>query len=168
MTDSHPGALGGVITVLGVGNPIMGDDGVGIELLRAVNQACADPRVEFVDGGISGMELLGTVQDAAKLLILDAVSGSTPGTVVELAGDQITRLVSSKLSPHQVGLLDVFGAARLTGQEPADVCVVGIVPESVDLGVGLSVVVASSLPEATTRATEVIGRWLNEIDGAQQ
>ena len=152
------------ITVLGVGNPIMGDDGVGIRLLDAVRAACPDERVEYVEGGTGGMELLPVVQGASRLLILDAVAGAHPGAVVELAGDQIPRLLSSKLSPHQVGLLDVFAAARMLGREPDTIAVVGIVPASVQLGLGLTPEVADGLTEATAVACGVLDRWLAEED----
>jgi len=148
-------------TVLGVGNPIMGDDGVGLEVLAAVRELLRDdPRVEFVDGGTGGMELLPVVQDATRLLIVDAVAGDTPGKVVEFEGDQIPRLLAAKLSPHQVGLLDVFAAARLLGREPSDVKVVGVVPESVELRLGLSAPVAAGVPLAADRAASVVASWL--------
>jgi hydrogenase maturation protease len=149
-----------MITVMGVGNPIMGDDGVGLELLAAVRAACPDSRIDYVDGGTGGMELIPVVQDAQRLLILDAVAGAVPGAVVEVVGDQIPRLMSSKISPHQLGLRDVFSAARLLGREPDEAVVVGIVPESVELRVGLSGAVTASLPEATARAAAVISDWL--------
>jgi len=148
------------VTVLGVGNPIMGDDGIGPELLAAVEAVLKDPAVEFVDGGVGGLELLPTVQDARRLLILDAVAGPAPGDVCELTGDQIPRLLSAKLSPHQVGLLDVLTAARLLGHEPEAVTVVGIVPESVELGLGLAPGVALAFPEAVVRAVHVVRGWL--------
>ena len=168
MISPDRNAQGGLVTVLGVGNPIMGDDGVGIELLSALREVLADSRVEFVDGGTAGMELLAVVQDSTKLLILDAVTGSQPGDVVEFSGDQIARLSSSKLSPHQVGLLDVFSAARLTGRQPEEVGVVGVVPKSVDLHLGLSQVVTAALPGATARALEIITAWLNETSEVGQ
>jgi len=148
------------VTVLGVGNPIMGDDGVGLELLSLVEASFSDPRVEYVDGGTSGMELLPVVQSARRLLILDAVSGPVPGEVVELPGDQIPRLLAAKLSPHQLGLLDIFAAARLLGTEPDEVVVIGIVPEFVDVQVGLTPTIAASLPDATAKAISVLHLWL--------
>ncbi|MCL2735811.1 MAG: HyaD/HybD family hydrogenase maturation endopeptidase [Propionibacteriaceae bacterium] len=165
MTDGAPTTQvrpSPVVTVLGVGNPIMGDDGIGLELLAGVEAQCVDTRVEFVDGGTGGMELLPVVQDATYLLILDAVAGDTPGQVVELTGDQIPRLLATKLSPHQVGLLDIFAAARLLGREPQTVAVVGVVPETVDLQLGLTPAVEAAMPEATRIAVEVVNGWLAE------
>ena len=148
------------ITVLGVGNPIMGDDGVGLALLAAVQAVRPDERIEYVDGGTGGMELIPVVQDTDRLLVLDAVAGPTPGRVVELTGDQLPRLLSAKLSPHQVGLLDVFTAVRLLGHEPAQVQVVGVTPERVELSLDLSQAVQDALAQATDKACAVIDRWL--------
>jgi hydrogenase maturation protease len=149
----------GDITVLGVGNPIMADDAIGLELLASVQSSVADPEIEFVDGGTGGMELLPTVQDAKRLLILDAVAGPTPGAVIRLDGDQVPRMLSTKLSPHQVGLLDVFAAARLLGKEPGQVVVVGITPGLVEIKIGLSDAVAAAIEPATRTALEVLDEW---------
>ena len=150
------------VTVLGVGNPIMGDDGTGLEILAGVQAALGDIGVEFVDGGTGGMELIPIVQDATRLLVLDAVAGEEPGQVKVLTGDQVVRMLSLKLSPHQVGLLDVFSAARLLGREPEEVVIVGIVPASVDLQLGLSAPVQASLPEAVAKAVAQIQSWLGQ------
>lgn len=156
-----------VLTVLGVGNTIMADDGAGLELLTRLTQVRPDARVEYVDGWTGGMELVPVVQDAGRLLILDAVAGAVPGTVVHLTGDQIPRMLATKLSPHQVGLLDVLTAARMLGREPNQVEVVGIVPELVDLRVGLSDSVSAALPAAVEAAVEVVDRWLAELTAAE-
>ncbi|MDR0482101.1 MAG: hydrogenase maturation protease [Cellulomonadaceae bacterium] len=148
------------VTVLGVGNPIMGDDGVGVELLARLEKSLPDERVEYVYGGISGMDLVPVVQDATRLLVLDAIAGTTPGEVRTVQGDQIPRLLAAKLSPHQVGLLDLLAAARLLGNEPEEIVVVGVTPECVDISVGLSAPVEAALDEAVRQATAVITTWL--------
>ncbi|MDR3359330.1 MAG: HyaD/HybD family hydrogenase maturation endopeptidase [Bifidobacteriaceae bacterium] len=146
-------------TVLAVGNTIMADDGIGPALLASLRQARPHAVAEFVDGGIGGLDLLPVVQDSRRLLILDAVAGDQPGQAVRLDGDQLPRLLAAKLSPHQVGLLDVFGAARLLGREPEEIVVVGIVPRKVGLSVGLTPVVEAALPQATAMATAVLDAW---------
>lgn len=190
------------ITVLGIGNPIMGDDAIGPTLLarlrshyglgdeswipsenptfhqRGQTAPSAHPAppsslgidpslIEFVAGEISGMEMLPTVSEANKLLLLDAVAPieptQRPGDIVLLHGDQIARLLQAKLSPHQVGFLDVLTAGRLLGQEPSEIAVVGIIPAQVDLEVGFSPAVEAALDGATTEACRVIDRWLAEI-----
>ncbi|WJZ01887.1 HyaD/HybD family hydrogenase maturation endopeptidase [Corynebacterium freiburgense] len=159
--------------VLGIGNPIMGDDGIGLAIMRRLraekvddldwvpsrHSTAAEDTVEYIDGGTNGMELLPIVQDAEDLIVLDAVAGDTPGTVVVLEGDQVPRLLQSKLSPHQVGLLDLLATAKLLGHEPRRVAVVGIVPESAELHVGLSESVIQALPNAVAAVRELMARW---------
>lgn len=152
------------ITVLGVGNLIMGDDAAGLLLLERLQAAVDDPRIAFVDGATGGMELLPVVQEATRLLILDAVAGQVPGTVVELNGDQVPRLLATKLSPHQVGLLDLFAAARMLGTEPSEVSVVGIVPGHVDMTMKVTEPVTAALDEGVVRAKAVLERWLAALD----
>ncbi|PKQ31444.1 MAG: hydrogenase maturation protease [Actinobacteria bacterium HGW-Actinobacteria-2] len=152
------------ITVLGVGNLIMGDDSIGLVLLERLQESLDDPRIAFVDGATGGMELLPVVQEATRLLILDAVAGPVPGTVVTIDGDQVPRLLATKLSPHQVGLLDLFAAARMLGTEPSEVTVVGIVPGHVDLTLNRTEAVTGALDEAVERATAVLTDWLAALD----
>jgi hydrogenase maturation protease len=146
-------------TVLGIGNPLMGDDGVGIALLEQLVRLDLEQHVEFVDGGTIGMSLLPLVLDSHSLLILDAVSGPKPGTVIHLSGDQLPWLLRMKLSPHQAGLLDVLASARLLGAEPSRIAVVGVVPAFVDLRLGLSPEVEAALPHALTLARRVLREW---------
>ncbi|WIM68282.1 hydrogenase maturation protease [Corynebacterium breve] len=149
------------ITAIGIGNPIMADDGVGLAILNALaSEPLGD--VEYIDGGTSGMELLPDVQDADRLLILDGIKGPTPGEVRVVAGDQIKILQRAHLSPHQVGLLDLLTAARLLGKEPAEVVVVGVVAQEVDLQVGLNDVVAQAVPEAVGKARAVLESWVTQ------
>lgn len=150
------------VTILAVGNPIMGDDGVGPALLDLLRDRLPDAStVALVDGGTEGLDLLPLVEDSRRLLLLDAIGSRTepPGTVVRLDGDQVPRLLATKLSPHQVGLLDVLVAARLRGREPDALAIVGVVPESVELRVGLSDVVAAALADAVTVAAGVVAQW---------
>lgn len=157
------------ITVLGIGNPIMADDGIGLELLHRLKATGpAEGKYDqvellYVDGGTSGMEVLPDVEDADWLIVLDALAGpGAPGTIHTLIGDQIPRLLQSKLSPHQVGLLDLLSVARLGGNEPTRVAVVGIVAETVTLNVGLSATAESALTSAAETARDLVQEWLDE------
>lgn len=147
------------VTVLGIGNPLMGDDGVGITLLEQLMRLDLGEDVELVDGGTIGLSLLPMVLDARSLLVLDAVAGPAAGTVIQLSGDQLPRLLRTKLSPHQVGLLDVLASARLLGQEPSRIAVIGVVPAYVDMRVGLSPEVEAAVPRALELAQHVLRQW---------
>ena len=160
----------------------MRDDGIGTAILRALTgdenglvplssdlgpapavagSAPSAPAVDFIDGGTAGMELLPHILDATDLLFLDAVivPDAHPGEVVVLEGDQLPRLRSTKLSPHQVGLLDLLSAARVLGHDPRSVAVIGIYPQEAELGVGLSDGAAAALPEAVAAARDYIARF---------
>jgi hydrogenase maturation protease len=151
--------------VLGIGNPIMGDDGIGITLLEALMAVGLERPVEFVDGGTIGMSLLPLVEDCGSLLILDAVAGDgPPGTLVCLSGDQLPRLISAKLSAHQVGLLDVLTGARLRGTEPDRIAVVGLVPGDIALRVGLTPAVVAGIEQAILMAGQVLRAWWDADD----
>lgn len=165
---------GSRFTVLAVGNPIMGDDGIGLEILAGL-QALVPQRpawqaamtrgeLSLLEGGTNGMELVPVVQEAERLLILDSVApgkGRQPGQALHMSGDHVPRLLSMKMSPHQVGLLDVLSSARLTGKEPAVLEVVGVVSEKVDLQLGLTATAASGIKPAVGYAAQILDSWLN-------
>nr|WP_231494006.1 hydrogenase maturation protease [Corynebacterium vitaeruminis] len=148
------------ITVIGIGNPIMTDDGVGLAVLAKLVDAKV-PGVKYIDGGTSGMEILPDIQDATRLLVLDGINDpdEPPGTVLVLEGDQLPRLRKSALSPHQVGLLDLLSTARLLGSEPEEVVVVGVVAQDVELHVGMTEKVAAAVPVAVDKAKKVLASW---------
>jgi hydrogenase maturation protease len=137
------------VLVLGVGNLLLGDEGVGVHAVRALSRDWEfPPEVELLDGGTAGMELLEPIRRARHLIVIDAIdAGATPGTVLRLAGDEVPVYFGrSHLSPHQVGLSDVLAVARLAGRAPATVTVHGIQPASLEPGLELSPRVAEALP----------------------
>ena len=137
------------ILVLGVGNVLLCDEGVGVRALGALEaQLEVPPGVEFMDGGTSGMELLGYIQGRDALIILDAVNcEALPGTIVRMEGDQVPALFQKKISPHQLGLSDLIAAARLTDSLPAKVVLFGIEPKDLGTGLELSEDVAQSVEQ---------------------
>ena len=117
-------------------------------------------RVEVVDGGTAGMDLLDTLASCDHLLICDAVrTGGPPGSVVKLAGDQIPALFQTRCSPHQLGLSDLLATLTLTGEVPATLTLIGIIPA--DLGLGLQL--SDQATEAAGRAVEELAAELREL-----
>ena len=155
------------LTVLGIGNPIMTDDGVGIAILEQLQRIGPPPgdyagtELCYVDGGTSGMEILPDIEDADFLLVLDALAGlGESGEVHTFIGDQIPRLLQAKLSPHQVGLLDLLSVARLQGYEPTRIAVIGVVVEDTSLHVGLTESVSAAVMTAAETAKRFLLDWL--------
>lgn len=169
------GWAGSRYTVLAVGNPIMGDDGIGLEILKQLRkllsarpswqEAINRGELALLEGGTGGMELVPVVQESEHLLILDSVAagaGRIPGQALHLRGDHVPRLLSMKMSPHQVGLLDILTSARLTGKEPRVIEVVGVVSEDVDLRLGLTSAATSGIEQATGYAAQILDSWLSQ------
>jgi len=154
--------------VLGLGSPLMGDDGLGLcalEALRALGRF--DPEPEWVDGGTWGMNLLPTIESAERLLLLDAVrAGRAPGSLVALPRESLPRGLGMKLSPHQIDLQEVLALAELRGTLPAEAMALGLEPERVELGCGLSGSARAGLAELVRRAAGQLARWGHRLEPA--
>jgi len=149
------------ILVLGVGNPLMTDDGFGLALLEYLRRSREWPAdVTLMDGGTWGMNLLPAIEDADALLILDAIdAGREPGALVSLGRDELPRYVAQKLSPHQVDLRDVLALAELRGHLPSHAAALGVQPAKVELGTDLSEVASRRLGSAADAACAVLLGW---------
>jgi len=149
------------VVVLGLGNILLRDEGVGVRVVEALAERYNLPaEVEVVDGGTAGMELLDTLAGCDHLLICDAVKDDAPpGTVIELAGAAVpTFFQTTRFSPHQLGLADVLATLMLTGEAPRSVTLIGVVPLDLELGIDLSPEVAAVVGVAVERlATELRG-----------
>ncbi len=139
---------GGTV-VIGLGNPLMGDDGLGLvalERLRATYEIGTD--VELVDGGTWGMNLLPIIEDAARVILIDAIDvGAAPGTPARLEHARLPRYLATKISPHQVDLRDVLGLAELRGTLPNDTIALGLQPQRIKFGDGLSDIVRCGIDD---------------------
>lgn len=146
--------------VLGLGNILLGDEGVGVRIVEALAARYVFPEgVEALDGGTSGMELLDTIAGCENLLICDAVrADGPPGTVIRLADAQVPALFRQHLSPHQLGLADVLATLTLIGQAPASVTLIGVVPQNLDLGMELSAAMAPAIDRAVACLAEELRR----------
>lgn len=136
------------ILVLGIGNLILQDEGLGIQAIQQLQaQFEIPPEIEILDGGTSGMELLTPISDAEQIIILDAVkTGKPAGTIIRLDNEEIPTFFRTKVSPHQIGLADVLAAATLTDSMPRNLVLFGVEPLEIDLGMELSAPVAEQIP----------------------
>lgn len=157
------------VLVLGVGNILLGDDGVGPALLREV-QALYEgvPEVECIDGGTQGMVLLSYLAGRQALIILDAfASGNDPGCVSVLEGPEVLSCgFARSTTAHEGNAGELLAAAQLLDELPARVFLIGIEPERVRTELGLSECVASKLPSALVRTCGVVERALAELKGS--
>jgi hydrogenase maturation protease len=146
--------------VLGVGNLVHMDDGLGI---HAIHQLEKDERVPegvtLLDGGTLGMGLIGHISGFPRLLVIDAVrAGEVPGTLVRYSGAGLKGL-PGKASVHQLGFADLMIAMQLLGDPPEEVVLFGIEPVATEWGAELTRPVQDALPSLLDVVIEQLQLW---------
>jgi hydrogenase maturation protease len=152
------------ITILGIGNTLFSDEGVGIHLLPVLeNEFKNDQDIEIVEGLTDGMKLLGPVEDAENLIIIDAINaGKEPGTIISLIGDEIPAYFGIKMSIHQLGFQEVLLAAKMRERYPKQIAMFGMQPSSLELGVELTETNRAKLPHLAQAVIGQVNAWRNE------
>lgn len=148
------------ITVVGVGNLVHTDDGLGI---HAIQRLQADPRVPkdvaLIDGGTFGIDLLAYLHDCERLILLDAADiGQEPGALVRLTGKDLTGLPGGA-SVHQLGVADLLATLPLVSDIPREILLLGAQPASTDWGTELTAPVAAALEKIVDAAVEQLQEW---------
>jgi hydrogenase maturation protease len=142
-----PADLDSPVLILAVGNLLMGDEGVGIHLLRALEHEPPVPGARLLDGGVAGINLLEDIQRARSVIMIDATRDGRPAGTVTLLRPATVGAIPQGLSAHDFGLKDLFAAAALLGSMP-DVHLFTISVETVKpMCLELSPPVAAALPE---------------------
>jgi len=139
----------------------MTDDGIGVRVVQLLAERYRFPEhVTVLDGGTLGLDLLPSIEEAQRLLIIDAVeTGAPPGTMVRLSGDEIPLTLETKLSPHQMGLKDLLTVASLLDFAPAEMVLWGVQPESVEMTLQLSAPVEAQLETLVGKVLEELAAW---------
>lgn len=147
--------------VIGLGNPLMGDDGLGLAMLGRLLDGWEVPdEVQLVDGGTWGMRLLPLIEDTERLLLMDAINlGLEPGTPIALGREEIPRYLSVKLSPHQVDLRDTLAVAELRETLPPEIVAIGLQPERMEMSVSLSPVLEHRLDDLMATVVRQLAAW---------
>jgi hydrogenase maturation protease len=121
------------VMVLGVGNLLFSDEGVGIRVVETLLDRYDFPaEVSVVDGGTLGVNLLGTISRADHLIVVDAVrNGGPPGSLYRLAGEEIPKRIRAKNSLHQVDLLEALTLCQALDRVPETV-ILGVEPRDIE------------------------------------
>lgn len=151
--------------VLGVGNRLVSDEGIGIHVIEhlAANYILPE-EVMLLDGGTLGLDLLYYIEGSENLLIIDAVeTGHESGFMVRLEDEQVPAFLSLKMSPHQVGVPDMLFAAKLKGVTPKRLVLLGIQPELLEIGLDLSPTISARLDELVVKMIVQLQDWGHEV-----
>jgi hydrogenase maturation protease len=136
------------VLVLGIGNLVMSDDGVGVRVVQQLQREyCFAANVEVLDGGTLGLDLLPKLEGIDHLIVVDAVeTGGKPGNCVRLTGEELPIALETKVSPHQMGLKDLLSVAQLLGHSPGEMVLIGVQPGSIEMDTELTAEVAAVVP----------------------
>jgi len=173
------------ILVIGMGNVLMQDEGIGVRAVEELEGRYALPaHVRLVDGGTTGMELFEPMRNADCLIIADAVNfDRPPGSLIRIADEEINAFFHTKISNHQLGLSDLLALLQMKNETPRRVAIIGMVPYGLENRLGLSAPAAAGLDAmvamlvrelalvgvaATPRKEVRIGHWHRQADLEEQ
>ena len=150
------------IVLLGVGNILLSDEGLGVHVVKDLKESFAfTPAITIIDGGTMGMELLTYMRGMKKILLVDAINGGEPpGTVYEFPHKELEQYFTEHISVHEVGMQDIL-RIRAIQEEPL---VIGVEPESLEIGFEPSEVVQRALPEVKVRVLNVLRQWGVQVE----
>jgi len=147
--------------VLGVGNILLQDEGVGVRVVEHLQEQYVFPEeVQVLDGGTMGLDLLHYLEGVERLLVVDAVDARRePGTAVRLVGSEIPTFLGRKLSPHQIGLADLLSVAGLQNLTPHQVVLIGVQPARLETGLELSPTLRARVPSIVEMVLAELKNW---------
>jgi hydrogenase maturation protease len=151
--------------ILGIGNTLLSDEGVGIHALNLLQSKHPDlHNITYIDGGTLSFTLAAYIEDSDNLIVIDAAELKAPaGTVRTMVGIEMDAFLgAARRSPHEVGLLDLFDIARLTESLPFNRALIGIQPDRIEWGMSPTSKVAKALPIAVEQALELLRLWAFE------
>ncbi|GAB4535787.1 MAG: HyaD/HybD family hydrogenase maturation endopeptidase [Thermodesulfovibrionia bacterium] len=159
--------MGVRVGVLGIGNILLSDDGIGVHVIRRLKDRYRFPdNVRLIDGGTMGLDLLPFLEDIERLIIIDAVNLNKPyGTVEIITVDRIPTILNSKLSVHQIGISDLFFAMRIKGLPIKEVMLIGIQPGSLEVGTEPSEEIKAGIETVIDHIINKMREWGVEVIG---
>jgi len=143
------------ILVLGIGNLLMNDEGVGIHVVRKFETEIP-PGTDVMDGGTGGLHLLGVIQSYKKVIFIDAALDEFPAGTVRVLHPKFAKDFPKQLSAHEIGFKDLLDAAMLLGNVPELHLVAISVKDFQDMGLQLSPEVEASIPFAIEKINELL------------
>lgn len=133
--------------VLGIGNILLRDDGIGVRVVQKLEEKGSLPGVELVDGGTSTMDMLGLFLTCDRVIVVDSLRGShPPGTVYRLTPEQLGSYKGFNVSLHDVQVMDLTRISAMLGKTP-EVTIIGVEPKEIEESMDLSPELEAALPK---------------------
>jgi len=153
------------ITVLGVGNILMQDEGFGVRVVEQLLKQYSFPQnVQILDGGTLGMELLRFLIETDKLILVDAVDGSLPpGSLYHFQNNEVKAYFKEKVSMHELGIQDVLAIMDVMEKPIQEIMILGVQPLTVDIGLEMTPIVAEKVDEIGEQILLVLHEWQVEV-----
>lgn len=153
------------ITVLGVGNILMQDEGFGVRVVERLLAGYSFPgNVEVLDGGTLGMELLRFLVGTDKLILVDAINGHLPpGSFYHFNHDEVKAYFKDKVSMHELGIQDVLAVLEVLEKPARDIKILGVQPLALDIGLELTPLVAETVDHVVGAVLGVLEEWQVEV-----
>lgn len=149
------------IVVIGIGNEIQGDDGLGVHAIKELEKISFPKEVELLAGGTSGPDLIVYFEGVDLLIFVDAIrGGNEPGTMYKYNPEEMKYQRSVALSPHQLGIPETLRLAEFAGKKPKKSVFFGIEPMNLDFSMELSQPLKEKLPRLVELIVEEINSFL--------
>jgi len=143
--------------ILGIGNILLKDDGVGVHVIKQLENEKLPSTIELVDGGTSTLDTLGLFLDYKKVIVVDCLrAGLKPGTIYKIKPDDIKNYKKENLSIHDVQILDVVKMANMMDKYP-EVVIFGIEPEKISVDLEMTLTMVSIIPEIVSNIKKELG-----------
>ncbi|NLP42396.1 MAG: HyaD/HybD family hydrogenase maturation endopeptidase [Veillonellaceae bacterium] len=154
------------ITVLGIGNILLQDEGLGVRTVeRLMNNYRFPDDVQVLDGGTLGMGLIPFLDGTDKLLIVDAIAGKLPpGSIYELRDGEVKTYFKQKVSLHDLGIQDVLATMEVLEKPIKEIVVVGMQPGTMNVGLELSSEIEQGLVKLESLVLKQLADWQAEVE----
>ncbi|MBK6795749.1 MAG: HyaD/HybD family hydrogenase maturation endopeptidase [Acidobacteria bacterium] len=133
--------------ILGIGNILMGDEGVGVRVVEEIQKAKLPVNVTCLDGGTGSFLLLDPMQSAGKVILIDATVDGAPAGTLRRLQPRFSSDYPRTLTAHDIGLKDLLDTFYLLGNQPEVVLYAVSIPPLHEMGLDLTPQVASRIPE---------------------
>jgi hydrogenase maturation protease len=164
--DEGAGSLeepAGGIVVLGVGNLLLSDEGIGVHVANRLLEMELPASVRVIEGGTDGFRLMNVVTGADRVIVIDAVKGGgEPGSIYRFdIEDAPSSPETYKTSVHQIGILEVFHFSEFLGKPP-EATIIGVEPKSMEMSMELSPEIEAKVPRIIELVLEEVNKYLAE------